>query len=328
MDGVTPVPRVLPLLAIGTTLLFWASAFVAIRHLGQDVGAGAMSLGRLLVGSLALGAFLAVRRTAWRRLRREDWAPVLVIGLLWFGVYNVALNEAERRIDAGTASMLINVGPALIAVLAVLFLDERLHVFLAVGVALAFGGVALIGFATSSAQSRDAVGVLLCLTAAVAYSISVIVQKPLLTRVSPLMLTWLACTIGAVACLPWAGELVSDLAAAPVSSAGWLVYLGLFPTAVAFTTWAYALSHSDAGRLGVTTYLVPPVTVLMGWLLLDEIPPLLAFGGGALCLVGVAVARRGPGRPASTPVPPAPQPPSDDPARPGSNTDDSAGVSR
>jgi drug/metabolite transporter (DMT)-like permease len=71
----------------------------------------------------------------------------------------------------------------------------------------------------------------------------------------------------------------------------------VFPTAIAFTTYAYALTHMSASSLGVTTYLVPPITVLMAWLLLDETPPPLAYVGGALCLVGVALARRRPRAP-------------------------------
>ncbi len=128
----TDRPALLPLLAVGTTLVFWASAFVAIRHLGEDIGPGALSLGRLVVGSVALGAVLLARR-AWRRPRRADWLPLVAIGLLWFGVYNVALNEGERRVDAGTAAMLIQVAPVLIAVLAVWFLRERSTLALWVG---------------------------------------------------------------------------------------------------------------------------------------------------------------------------------------------------
>ena len=81
-------------------------------------------------------------------------------------------------------------------------------------------------------------------------------------------------------------------AEADASAVGWFVYLGLFPTAVAFTTWAYALARTTAGKMGATTYLVPPLAVLMGWMVLGEVPPALALLGGALCLVGVAVTRR------------------------------------
>jgi drug/metabolite transporter (DMT)-like permease len=71
----------------------------------------------------------------------------------------------------------------------------------------------------------------------------------------------------------------------------WTVYLGLVPTAIGFSTWAYALARTDAGTLGSMTYLVPPIAVLLGWLLLGEVPPLLAVPGGLLCLAGVGLVR-------------------------------------
>lgn len=281
---------------MGVTLVFWASAFVAIRHLGDHVGPGALSLGRLLVGSVCLGVVLLARR-AWRRPARADWAPLVAIGLLWFGVYNLALNEGERRVDAGTAAMLIQVSPVLIAVLAVLFLRERSTPTLWAGLAVAFAGVATISLATSPGGDRDVLGVLLCLLSAAVYSVSVILQKPLMSRLPALQVTWVACTVGAVACLPFTPSLVDDLGSASAADIGWVVYLGVFPTAIAFTTYAFALTHMSASSLGVTTYLVPPLTVVMAWLLLAETPPTLAYVGGALCLVGVSLARRRPRTP-------------------------------
>ena len=286
------VPTWLPLAAVGTTLLLWASAFVAIRHLGHDFSAGPLSLGRLLVGALVLGV-VALSRGVPHPTRRE-WVSLVTIGVLWFGVYNVALNEGETRVDAGTAAMLIQVSPVLIAVLAAVFLGERFTTYLVLGLALAFAGVALISLATSGSGGRDLLGVFLCLLAAVVYAVSLILQKPLVARLQAVHVTWLACTIGAVVCLPFAPSLVSELSSAPGSSIWWLVYLGVFPTAIAFTTYAFALRHMSASSLGVTTYLVPPLTILMGWLALGETPPAMAYAGGALALVGVAVARRKP----------------------------------
>ena len=133
---------------------------------------------------------------------------------------------------------------------------------------------------------------MLCLVAALAYAGGVLTQKPVLRRVSALQVTWLACSVGALACLPFAPALLREIGQADLSAVGWAVYLGVFPTALAFTTWAYALARTTAGRMGATTYLVPPLTVLMGWAVLGEIPPALALLGGMLCLVGVAVTRR------------------------------------
>jgi drug/metabolite transporter (DMT)-like permease len=155
------------------------------------------------------------------------------------------------------------------------------------------------------------VGVLLCLLAALVYSISLVIQKPLVSRLSALHVTWLACTIGAVACLPFLGSLIDDTSHASASDIAWVLYLGIFPTAIAFTTYAFALQHMDASSLGVTTYLVPPITIVLGVIFLGEAPPALAYVGGALALVGVAVARK---RPVTPPTPGAPAPPTGDPA--------------
>ncbi|MGY1828196.1 MULTISPECIES: DMT family transporter [unclassified Blastococcus] len=286
------------LLAVAVTVLAWASAFVGIRAVGEDVSPGALALGRLLVGTLVLG--LLVARRGWVRPAARDWRLLAVCGLGWFAVYNVALNAAERHLDAGTTAMLVNIGPILIAVLAGLLLGEGFPRWLVVGLAVAFGGVLLIGLSTRGADA-DLVGVLLCVVAAVTYAVGVVAQKPLLRRLPGLQVTFTACAIGAVACLPWAGALVTDLGTAPAGSVAGLVYLGVVPTALAFSTWAYALSRMDAGRLGVTTYLVPPLVILLSWLLLDEAPPPLALVGGVVCLAGVAVSRRR-SRPALVPA--------------------------
>ena len=288
-----PTRSWLPLAAVSVTLVFWASAFVAIRHLGEDFTPGSLSLGRLLVGALALGLVAAPQLKGKPRPTGREWGSIVTIGVLWFGVYNVSLNEGEHHVDAGTASMLLQVSPIIIAVLATVFLSEKFTTYLAVGLALAFAGVVLIGTADSGGD-RDLVGVLLCVVAAAVYSISVILQKPLVARLSALVVTWLACTVGAIVCLPFAGQLVDDVRAAPTSSILWVVYLGVFPTAIAFTTYAYALRHMSASSLGVTTYLVPPITIVMGLVFLSETPPSVAYAGGVLALLGVAVARRKP----------------------------------
>jgi drug/metabolite transporter (DMT)-like permease len=309
-------PGWLPVAAALTTVLLWASAFVAIRHVGREISAGPLALGRLLVGSALLGAFAAVRsrpRTGRRWPVRRDWVPLLICGVLWFGLYNVALNAAERRIDAGTAAMVVNVGPLLIALVAGVVLGEGFPRQLVLGSAVAFGGVLVIGTASSS-HSAQGVGVLLCVLAAVGYTIAVVAQKPLLARLPALEVTWLACTIGGVCCLPFLPRLLSDVAAAEPATVAWLVYLGAFPTALAFTTWAFALSHTSAGQMGATTYLVPPLAVLIGWLSLGESPPGLAFAGGALCLAGVYLSRRAPRRRSRGPRIAA-EPPEDEPRR-------------
>ena len=132
------------------TVVFWGSAFVGIRSAGRSFSAGPLSLGRLLVAA-----------SSSKRLHRAGGAPAeprrsprgrraaARRGLLWFGAYNLMLAAGEQSVDAGTAAMLVNVGPVLIAILAGLLLGEGFPRALFLGCAVAFAGVAVIALATA-----------------------------------------------------------------------------------------------------------------------------------------------------------------------------------
>jgi drug/metabolite transporter (DMT)-like permease len=280
-----------PLAAALVAIGLWSSAYVGIRAATRTIAPGALALGRLTIGSVLLGMLLA-RRGAIRPTRSE-LALLCLAGFLWFGLYNVALNTAERVVDAGTAAMVVNIAPLMIMALAALFLKERLTRGLIIGGAVAFFGVICIGLAT---RSGDAPwwGVMLCVVATTASAGGVVAQKPVLTRLSALQVTWTCCVIGALCCLPYAPRLVHDVRTAATGDLAWMAYLGVFPTSVAFTCWAYALARGTASRLAALAYLVPPITIGMSWLILGEVPKLVAILGGALCLAGVIFARRGP----------------------------------
>jgi drug/metabolite transporter (DMT)-like permease len=289
MDTVTR-PSTLTIVAISATVLAWASAFVVIRMVGGDYSPGALTLGRLVVGSLVLGGVLLARR-GWVRPTRREWLLLAGCGITWFAVYNVALNAAEIELDAGTTAMLVNIGPLLIALLAGTFLREGIPPWLIGGALVSLVGVVLIALGSAGVSLGSGWGVTFCLLAAVSYAIGVVLQKVVLRRLPPLQVTWVACTIGLIVCLPFLGELRGALTTAPLPATLGMVYLGLVPTALAFTMWAYALARMPAGRLGVTTYLVPPLAILLGWLFIGEVPAVLQVVGGIVCLTGVALSR-------------------------------------
>ncbi|MFE2460991.1 DMT family transporter [Streptomyces sp. NPDC059402] len=288
----TPWHRRPELLAAGAatvTVVLWASAFVSIRSAGEAYSPGALALGRLLSGAVTLGAICLVRREGLPP--RSAWRGIAISGLLWFGFYMVALNWGEQQVDAGTAALVVNVGPILIALLGARLLGDALPPRLLAGMAVSFAGAVTVGLSMSGEGGSSLLGVVLCLLAAVAYAGGVVAQKPALAHASALQVTTFGCLVGAVLCLPFTGRLVAEAADAPVSATLNMVYLGVFPTALAFTTWAYALARTTAGRMGATTYAVPALVVLMSWLALGEVPGLLTLAGGALCLAGVAVSR-------------------------------------
>jgi drug/metabolite transporter (DMT)-like permease len=296
MTAVAPVrPDAVALAAGLFTVTLWGSAFVGIRAAGSAFSPGSLALARLLVSCVVLGTVAAVRRD--RLPARRDLVQIAVYGVLWLAVYSVALNSAEHLVDAGTAALLVNAGPVVVAILAGVFLREGFPRHLFAGCIVAFAGCALIGYATAQSRSGAWAGVVLLAIAVVAYSTAIVVQKPVLSRVPSFQVTWIGVVAATIACLPFAPSLGHELPRASTAAIAWTVYLGAFPTAIGFATWAFALGRTKAGQLGTLTYLAPVVAVLLGWMLLDEAPPWLALVGGALALGGVYWARRTPAKP-------------------------------
>jgi drug/metabolite transporter (DMT)-like permease len=276
---------------MAVTVLAWASAFIVIRGTGPFFSGGPLALGRVAVGAVLLGVVVLAGRR-WVAPNAREWMLIVGFGVLWFGAYNVFLNIAEQSLDAGTTAMVVNIGPILIALGAGVFLREGIPKWLAIGAAVALVGVVLIGAGSGGMRIGDGAGVLWALLAAVTYAAGVLMQKPALKRLPNAQVTWLGCVIGMIACLPFAGDLVREVQDAPPSALLGVVYLGAVPTALAFSTWAYALSRMPAGQLGITTYLVPPIVILLGLVVFGEVPAALAVVGGVVCLVGVALSRR------------------------------------
>ncbi len=280
--------------AAGVTVLLWASAFVVIRVVGGHLSPGPIALLRLAVAVVVLTPLVLARRKGNSPLvpRGRSLARVVIYGLMWFAGYNLALNAGERLVDAGTAAMVINLAPLMIAFGAGWFLREGFPRPVVIGSLIAFAGVMIMSWGTTgSAGTGSILGLLLCLLAAGLYAASVLTQKVILRDIDALRATWLGCVVGAIALLPFAPQLVAELPVVPTGAVLGTVYLGVFPTAVAFTTWAYALRRVPAGRLSPVGYLVTVVAVLMSFLFLGEIPTLAVLLGGAVCVVGVAVSR-------------------------------------
>lgn len=269
---------------LGFTIFFWASAFAGIRAGLEAYGPGHVALLRLGIASLVLGAYAAVVRMPLPELR--DLPAITLAGFLAFTVYHVGLSYGEVTVSAGPASLLVNTAPIFTALLATAFLGERLKWLGWAGMVISFCGAALIALGETEGFAL-APGAFFILLAAVSVSVYLIIQRPYLRKYGALNFTAYALWAGTLFTLVLLPGLFSELRAAPTGVTLAMVYLGVFPTAVAYVTYAYVNSVMAASRAVSFLYLVPALAFLIAWVWLGEVPEVLSIIGGVIVLSGV-----------------------------------------
>jgi drug/metabolite transporter (DMT)-like permease len=265
----------------------WGSAFPGIKLGLAGLSAANLTLLRFAVASLCFLLFLLATK---RRLspRREDVPYFFLVGVLGITIYHLALNYGELHVSAGAASLIIATAPAITAVVAFFTLRDRLPLLGWLGFLVSFVGVLLIVLGDGAALQFNPYALLVLLSALVTAFFTVL-QKPLFARYEAVEVTAFATWAGTVPLLVFLPGLFADAADAGRSALLATVYIGIFPAAVAYAQFSYAISKMPVTLATTFLYAVPVFSLFFSWLLLGEVPSLLMLSGGAVALSGIAI---------------------------------------
>lgn len=273
-------------LSLITALIGWGWAWVGIRSAVRTLEPGPLALLRYMLASLTM---LPIWWMRGRRLpERRHVLSVLAMGVLGFTLYNLALNASEKSITAGTAALIGSSIPVMATVGARVFLRERLQTLAWLGVAISFMGVCVMTLNTGETLALSR-GALLMVFASCCAAGFLLINKRLIRHYHALELTTWAIWAGTLGLLPYARSATQALAHVQGHTLFTVVMLGVFPGALCYTLWSFVLSRWDLGRVASWMFLIPVIAVLLGWLLLGELPHVSDLTGGLITLVGVMI---------------------------------------
>ncbi|AXA93300.1 DMT family transporter [Massilia sp. YMA4] len=280
--------------------LFWGGTFIAGRIVAHALPVMTAAALRFAVASALLLLVAWQREGGLPRLSRQQVLATAVLGLTGIFLYNLCFFGALGRMPAGRAALFIALNPIVTALAAALLLRERLTAVKWAGIALAFGGAAIvITRGDPVAALRDisqsvGLGELLMVCAISSWAAYTLVGRSALKGLSPIAATTYASLWGLLFLTIGAAR---DFGTVEWSAIGWqvwtgLCYVGAFGTVLGFVWYYEGVKAIGASRTAVFNNLVPVFGISLAALLLGEQVLASMIAGGVLVAAGVTLTNR------------------------------------
>ncbi|MES9783564.1 DMT family transporter [Bacillus thuringiensis] len=269
------------------TILIWGTAFPAIRLGLESYTPEHLTLLRLLIASFILLLFSFIYKLRLPDLK--DIPAIFIFGALGFTIYHIALNYGEKTVNAGSASLIISVTPIVTAILASVFLNEKMKLNGWIGGVMSFAGIALISFSQGDAIQLNSGG-LFILLAAISESLFFVFQTSSLKKYGFLPFTIYTILSSTVCMLIFLPGVYQEILVAPLEVNLSVIYLGVFPTVLPYIALAYIISRAGASEATSSLYLTPITACFIAWIWLGEVPTLVSIIGGGITILGIVIA--------------------------------------
>jgi len=222
----------------------------------------------------------------------SDLGKLALLGALGISINQLLFAEGLLRAGPINASLSILLMPAITLVITTLARIERPGALRLVGVVLAFVGAALLlRIERFDLRDRVAVGNLMLLGNVTAYSLYIVLARPVLARLGSLRTMAWVFLFGALEAAPLTAPAALGVGwtALPHWALGSLAFILLGATLATYLLNAYALKRVESSVVAVYVYVQPVIAVLSAWILLGTVPTLRTLFAGVVIVVGVGL---------------------------------------
>jgi len=273
-----------------TTAFLWASAFPAVKYLLTYYSAESIMVFRFLVASLTLLIVVIVKKV---KIPEKKDLPLFALGgFVGIFLYAWFFITGTDAVPSGVSSFLIASAPVFTTLFSIFLLKEKVKLLPWIGMIVALCGLLMITASQMSGFVMN-IGVVFLIGASLCTSVYVIIQRRLREKYTPFQMAAYSVFFGTLFMLVFLPGLIREFPGAPLLANLLPIYLGVFPAAMAYLTWAYALSTARS-TLHVTMFLyfVPFLATLLAFLWLNERISPTAFIGGIVIVLGMFISSR------------------------------------
>ncbi|HBC4172646.1 TPA: DMT family transporter [Staphylococcus aureus] len=269
------------------TIILWGSAFPMIKIALNDFSAESLSAFRLILATIILLPFVIIKKLPTPELR--DIPVIFILGFCGFVIYHTALNFGETLISAGISGILVSTTPIFSSALAYIFLKEHFSKWNWLSSLVAFIGISIISISKDDYTTINVLGVFIILLASFSESLYFTFQKKYIEKYGFIAFTLYTIMASSPFMLIFIPEIINNIHGATFTSIVSVLYLAIFPTIIPYVLLAYIVKSVGVSDATMSLYLTPIVSLLLSYLLLDELPTTLAIIGGIITLLGVSL---------------------------------------
>lgn len=279
--------------ALCVVVAMWGLVFVAIAKLLPYIDPAQLVVIRFTLIAGVFAGMLIARPERRPRLRgRRDWGRFVVLGLIAVPGSQLTIVNGQRYLSPPLVSLVVTTSPAFAAIIAAIWLGERIVSRQALGFVVALAGVVtviLAGSGTSNLEVDNPWGAALAVVSPMSWAAYTVMTKGLTGRFHPVTAIGTTMIIGALTMLPLGPHAIAGIDEIPASGWAWMAYLVVGGTVVPYLVWWWALGRLTAATTTAYMYGIPLAALAWSWAILDIVPSAVALGGGVVVIAGVAM---------------------------------------